>query len=407
MSRRGLAALPSLVFVGLLIGCSSVSDPEEALGVAAQPIVEGTTTTGDPGVVPLLSGGRVYCTGTLVNALTVVTAAHCLQEARPDAIELPGGSTVRVATTLPYPEFDPISLANDIAVLVLEREVDPTLARPLMSGRLETFVGASLRLVGYGKATPDDRTPKKRTGDARIASLEATRLAVEPAPAGPCGGDSGGPAFLSLRDREVLVGVVSSGDPTCEGISNFTRIDAFLPWLVRQVASAEPHTQRTGGPCLGPRSCAEGSCLSPSDAPSRPYCTKPCTNDEACPSPMVCEDARCVHRGPSPGAIGARCSTDEECETARCGANGAEPAVCAKLCVEDITTCTAGSCVRDARHPGQSACLREPDVTAAAQGCTTGRPPPRGSSSILAASAFVVLALVRRLRRRVRSRAGS
>ena len=57
-----------------------------------------------------------------------------------------------------------------------------------------------------------------------------------------CRGDSGGPLLVDDgTGRLRLAGVVSYGYDNCvAGVSVFTRVDAFAPWIAQVVGSAPP-----------------------------------------------------------------------------------------------------------------------------------------------------------------------
>jgi hypothetical protein len=100
---------------------------------------------------------------------------------------------------------------------------------PLLPRALdESFLGRETRLVGFGRASPDDTSaPSKRFGTGVVDSLDATTFRYRPSPSHACFIDSGGPAFITL-DREYVAGVTSSGDLSCTGSGLETRIDPFL-----------------------------------------------------------------------------------------------------------------------------------------------------------------------------------
>jgi hypothetical protein len=78
--------------------------------------------------------------------------------------------------------------------------------------------GDLLRVVGYGEGD-------KQSGTARVTQVDDLDLRVEAAPSQPCRGDSGGPALAALEGGEVLMGVVSSGDPECAAFARLIRVD--------------------------------------------------------------------------------------------------------------------------------------------------------------------------------------
>jgi hypothetical protein len=149
------------------------------------------------------------------------------------------GETVAVTAVRVEPSFDRSSLRGDVATLLLERAVDARSWPILASEDGAALDGAQLRLVGFGRDSLDDLAPpRKRMGVTSVASVDATSFGFSPSPSQTCGGDSGGPAFLTLGGVEYLVGVTSSGDAQCQMYATDTRADAFRDSLIDPVLRA-------------------------------------------------------------------------------------------------------------------------------------------------------------------------
>lgn len=202
-----------------------------------------TTSREFPTVGAILVDGELSCTGTIIGAHTVLTAAHCLDGIDAGRLSFKLG----LDTTLPQPPpmtvsdrdipnetnltFDPVSLVHDVGVLHLTTPVTSgPLPRIDEDVRDQHLFGADVVKVGYGFDDPN------RTGDGVQRRIELAVSTIEPlkfrhggSGMSICFRDSGGPAFLSGR----IVGVTSSTRGCREGAD--TRIALHAGWIKARI----------------------------------------------------------------------------------------------------------------------------------------------------------------------------
>lgn len=222
-------------------------------GVAADPA---------PWMVQLLRGRKHICAGALVSPRHVLTAAHCVQQNRPDLrLRLAEGAEHAPQKVLVHEDFDASEMRHDLALLVLEQPAavarTEMLCLPATSG--ESHEGSTALVSGWGSTGPQEQTQRQqeKVGEGSLEHREAMvqtlkRDKCEEAYLGllditdekmcaagdgvdTCQGDSGGPLVVSdpVSDRFSVVGVTSfgvrCGDSRFPGV--YTRVAAYLPWI--------------------------------------------------------------------------------------------------------------------------------------------------------------------------------
>lgn len=377
----------------------------------ARAVTHGTDDTGDPAVVGIVDAtGRLTCTGAVIAPHVVLTAAHCTQPSLKGATVVFGPTSaaptahVAVAESIAHPSFDPSTLADDVAILVLASS-SPASSLPFATTAPgASFIGSSIDIVGYGETAGGAAdTGTKRSGTAVVTALDATTLTVQPGPSEPCEGDSGGPALVGSTGSRTIVGVTSHGDSACATQAVYTRVDAFTSFVTGALAQVAPGTALAGARCLYPEICQGGAseCLAATDDPGVSYCSRSCASDGDCPSRMTCTSSQCRFPTPTPGALGAACSSDADCLDGTCSASGTcvlrcDPA--SSMACPDGRVCTnVGGIEYD--------CVASPTPlpTASGSSCALATAPaaPRGDDrdGLLVAAIVVVVAAHRRVRR--------
>ncbi|KPJ20246.1 Collagenase [Papilio machaon] len=219
-------------------------------------------------VITLNTGRTSVCGAALVSNYRLVTAAQCWWDGRAQAYSVlavlgsvrlfSGGTRVSASAVIAHAGYDPDTLRNDIAVLVVPYISTTGYIRPIALPENSelglTFTGLRATAIGYGK-----------TGEwAEITSSAGLRDAVVPVLSnaeceavygagaagggvlctsgagarGPCGGDGGGPLVLQFAGRRILIGVTSfvwaagcdRGQP-----AGYTRVTTYAGWVRAQL----------------------------------------------------------------------------------------------------------------------------------------------------------------------------
>jgi V8-like Glu-specific endopeptidase len=210
------------------------------------------------------------CTGTLIGARLVLTAAPCVQDDQTgqlaDHVEvIAGADDVNMAAAeqryscthfAPHPQAfhnqtsdDPagIGAEHDLALLYTDRPVmQMSVMGILPASRLdsELTAGTRLTIAGFGDNALSRSGASFSEGDMvqYVGELGFVRrgryefLAGGPDDSDTCQGDSGGPAYLKLDDTMWLVGTTARGrvdyrDVDCGMGGIYTLVPAYQAWI--------------------------------------------------------------------------------------------------------------------------------------------------------------------------------
>lgn len=127
-------------------------------------MVGGVVADPAPWMVQLLRGRKHICAGALVSPRHVLTAAHCVQQDRPNLrLRLAEGAEHAPQHVLVHEGFDASELRHDLALLVLEQPAAVARAEmvclPEMNG--EGHEDSTALVSGWGSTGPRDRAQQE------------------------------------------------------------------------------------------------------------------------------------------------------------------------------------------------------------------------------------------------------
>ncbi len=242
-----------------------------ALATTPPPIVGGSQVSGHPyeqvGAFVAEKAGFAgsFCSGTLVAARRVITAAHCVAAATDyqdagytlyfvvaDQVEGSWEAYAEIKSMVSHPDYSEQTAKHDIAVLYLESGIQDFGTMALNTEYLvQSDVGENLTYVGYG-LTDSDRansggTRRKVNVPIYYYDNNFAFTYADGESKNVCNGDSGGAAIWQDPDTDSweLVGVntfvfdLDGGEPDCDSgkpAAAVVRIDRELEFLEEHVA---------------------------------------------------------------------------------------------------------------------------------------------------------------------------
>ncbi|MFD7668972.1 trypsin-like serine protease [Streptomyces sp. NPDC059788] len=214
-----------------------------------------------------IGDGERGCTGALVDAHWILTAAGCFADAPAQGFEVPAGKPTRktMATIGRTDLTTRTGQVREVVELVPRVDRDLTLARldkpvtditPVALGTTAPTVGEELRATGYGR-TKDTWVPDRlHTGAFGVDSVADGRIGVTgTAGAAVCKGDTGGPVFREKDGQYRLVAVnTASWQGGCFGTDESetrnsavaTRVDDIGEWVRTNVRRLVLKSQANG-----------------------------------------------------------------------------------------------------------------------------------------------------------------
>ncbi|XP_033762692.1 testisin-like [Pecten maximus] len=229
-------------------------------------IIGGTTAAEDawPWQVLILLKKKFICGGTLLNADTILTAAHCTFRKRKKAIKVVVGEYNRrknerktrgerkmpVKQIIQHPDYDG-DVLHDLAIIKLKKPAKlnnyiqpiPELANDTMD-----FLNKTCYVTGWGaikgpsssaKILQELKVPVITNAECQVGiigndtDISADMICTDSEPKNSCYGDSGGPLQCSMNGTWVHAGTVSWGNRKCKvGPTVYARTSYHRDWIL-------------------------------------------------------------------------------------------------------------------------------------------------------------------------------
>jgi Trypsin/FG-GAP-like repeat len=254
-NKAKLVHLLPIASATLLAGISC-STPKESDTTEAARLGTATSSLGGPStfstsLLPVIVnvGG---CSGTIVGPRHVLTASHCFPRT---ADNWQGAQIASLTATYPNPANPAATvfvgnvvgilsyLSSDAVITLLDRDTGIEPVR-VLDEPIDTWVGRRVFSSGYGSVASGSNgawlTITSLLSDNRMYSLgTSTENYV-------CGGDSGGPDFVSLQGRWYVAGIHKAG--TCGPTGSLsTRLDRGVATWIRSIVPVRDSMQWDAG----------------------------------------------------------------------------------------------------------------------------------------------------------------
>lgn len=216
--------------------------------------------------------GTYRCHGTLIAADIILTAAHCTPEStlhvtawvNETQTDLYTGYEyeVEVESWIPHPNFNRVTLQNDIGILKLKTAVHNVTPATYNGDVGIPYEWQAATTIGMGKTVsgkfsktlmeieinvfPNDQCNRENAYNGQVDDQKMICAGVYGGGKDACSGDSGGPLLIRGRDatKDVVAGIISWGRGCA--IEDFpgvyTRVYHYTNWITDEVCKNTKET---------------------------------------------------------------------------------------------------------------------------------------------------------------------
>ncbi|MFZ5467924.1 MAG: trypsin-like serine protease [Myxococcota bacterium] len=275
---------------------------------------------------------------------------------RPSIGQATSSDFIPVVETRMHPSWNPaVGLEHDIALALLQTAPSVPSVKEWNRASVSAFGGRPLRAVGYGTTGGGNGSGVRRTVDLTFRQVSSTHIWLGDGQGkGVCHGDSGGPSFHTFSDGvERLVGIHSfTATEACTDGADI-RIDAYQSFVSQWLAEKEAPTCAEDSRCVPGCTPIDQDCACAADG----QCTAACQNltkDPDCPVDCVANGVCSLFACPTPDIDcvpeGGRCGSELQCSSRQCVSDPQHPGFyCSRPCTQNDQCpsgleCTGGVC---------------------------------------------------------------
>ncbi len=212
-------------------------------------IINGRFVTADDDfskhIVGIYKNGATMCTGVLVAEGIVLTAAHCIDEARKGKISFGFQNNklqfLPITEFIQHPQYDESIVgivdhaANDVMVVKFKGVLPLGYATAAISDANLVQDGNDVMVTGYGR-DEDDLYDVLKVTNVKVVEAVDYEFRTDEKKTGSCDGDSGGPVFYKNADgQNILVGLVSRGDENCQQYGIYENMTYYKNWIKESI----------------------------------------------------------------------------------------------------------------------------------------------------------------------------